>query len=88
MTTLNFQFDNGLPEPERQALLDNLRRAGAKHVRPLFPNEPDPALAAVYAIECEDERRFQVLLSTAYPVRFVENQVRRKQPRTKGVRRK
>ena len=58
----------------------NIRKAGATDVRQLFPGDRDPDLASLYVVECDDQRRFQVLLSTTYPVRYVEEQVRRKNP--------
>ena len=80
MSKLNVQFEKGIQATEMADLLDNIRRAGATDVRPLFPGALEPDLATLYVVECEDQRRIQVLLSTAYPVRYVEEQVSRKQP--------
>ena len=82
MSTLNFQFEKGILDSDIADLLDNMRKAGATSVRPMFPGDGDPDLATLYVVECADKRRFQVLLSTGYPVKFVEEQVRRKQPAT------
>ena len=88
MSKLNFQFKPGIRESDLADLIDNIRKAGATDVRPLFPGDRDPDLATLYVVECEDQRRFQVLLSTAYPVRFVEDEIRRKHPKRPLPKRK
>ena len=78
---LQFKFRGGTDRASRERLLRELRARGVKDVRRLLPGEKDPALAALYTVECAEEAGVEEILQqlrTAPEVEFAEAEVRRK----------
>ena len=51
---LHFQFAPSVSEAVRAELIQRLKQQGARVVRPLFPGENDPELAAIQVVESDD----------------------------------
>ncbi len=78
---LQFKFINGAPEKERAVLDESLRERGATEVRPLFPGEPDPELAAICIVEYNDPGtggKLLEYLQRSKVVEFAEDEISRK----------
>ncbi len=78
---LQFKFKEKVPGQERERLAAVLRERGARAVRPLFPDDPDPELATLYLVDCGEDPaggELRALLAASPAVEFVEPEVRRK----------
>jgi hypothetical protein len=80
MAELHFKFRERAPVRDRQAILDRLSKLGARKIAPLFPNEKDRELSAIYRVDCGPATTTRVLddLNDDEAVEFVEPAVSRK----------
>ena len=78
---LQVKFLDTTRDTDKKNVIKDIKKCGAKSVRPLFPNETDQELAALYTVEYEDpslEEPLMNLLNRSKPVEFVERMVQRK----------
>ena len=77
---LHFQFASSVSERVREDLVRRLKKQGARLVRPLFPGEGDPELAAIHVVESDDGAGEELLrqLKSAKTVQYAEVVPKRK----------
>ena len=77
---LQFKFRRSTSQAARERIIGALDESGAS-VQPLFPDETDAELAALYTVSVQKEdvaRRLLALLNASREVEFAEPEVRRK----------
>ena len=75
---LNFQIRPGTSAKSRHALIEELRKAGAQEVYPLFPKESDPDLASLHvAVAGKDVKALLKWLRSRPEVAFAEEPAQR-----------
>ena len=64
----------------REELIERLKQQGARAVRPLFPGEKDPELAAIQVVESDDATGEKLLrqLKSLRTVQYAEVEPKRK----------
>ena len=78
---LQFKFVQEAGDEAREALTEKLHDRGALEVRPLFPGEKNPELAAIRVVEYRGDRnggRLLRYLKRSKLVEFAEGQITRK----------
>ena len=77
---LHFQFALSADDTRRAILLRELERDGARLVRPLFPGETDPELAAIQVVESDETHSLRLLqrLKSSKTVQYAEMEPVRK----------
>jgi hypothetical protein len=61
---VEFKFRESAPQNEREQIVENVAKLGAKTVEPLFPNEQDPELASMYKADGVPDDVAESLVST------------------------
>jgi hypothetical protein len=79
MTTLRVKLREDAGDEARSHLVAGLEEVGAT-VEPLFPNEADPDLAALYTVSVDDDHASQAvsLLARSRAVEFAEQEAGRR----------
>lgn len=78
---LHLKLKQGLSKPKRDSVFAIAKSAGAREVRPLFPETSDEELASMFTIDGVDETAAEKLierLNRVDSVDFVEHEVTRK----------
>lgn len=78
---VHFKFRNSVSKAAREKLAAVLLDEGAESVRPLFRNEKDPELAALYRLDCATQKQLRNLLKLLEheaDVEYAEEAVKRK----------
>jgi hypothetical protein len=70
---LEFKFADRVAESDRTEVVKQAHGLGAKTVRPLFPDDPDPTLASFYVVDMPDDADPQGLLTALRKSEAVES---------------
>ena len=61
---LEVKFAEEVDKSARDAVVKQAEGLGARTVRPLFPDDPNPTLASFYVVDLPDEADHEELLTT------------------------